>query len=127
MKQADIDRHTPAHTHLQHFTLIDKQHTQTPTHQRINSLLWSFQHSTFLACVLFSLSVSLICLYHPASSTPPTSIIVHMVNLRLALKCQNLAYRCHNSTVDLNVCACVCAQISDIIPEVSCLHPFRLY
>lgn len=58
--------------------------------ERINSLLWSFQQKN--SSHLFFLYASLICLYLPASSEPPTSIIVHMVTPKVSALMQKLSH-----------------------------------
>lgn len=64
-----------AHTHLQRFTLIDKQHTRTPTRRRESTQFsWPFSAKLALARCFYA---PLQCLYHSASSALPTSIIPH--------------------------------------------------
>ena len=64
-----------AHTHLQRFTLIDKQHTRTPTrHRESTQFSWPFSAKRALARCFYAPRQ---CLYHSASSALPTSIIPH--------------------------------------------------
>lgn len=126
MKHTDTDNHTPAPTHLQHFTLIDKQHTRTPTCPRESTLFCGLFNKNIPHIFLF-LYASLICLYLRTSSEPPTSIIVHMVTPEVsALMQQKLSHTGDTMAQYIWVCVFVSAEIdwSDVF--CTSLDPFFL-
>lgn len=110
-----------AHTHLQHFTLTDKQHTWTPTRHG-ESIVWTLARY---------FSAPLQCLYHSASSALPTSIIPHTIAPKVnacMYKASHIgdtiarrvcAHSCRNERITkklekTSVCACVCPLAEQI-------------